>query len=355
MESDSRTLTENPIKMVVLIPAYKPSDKLLEIIGLLTADHDIHVVVVDDGSGPEFAGIFERSRRQLNTTVLVNAINLGKGAALKHGFNYILAHGPNDAAIITADADGQHASTDIRKVAELTRLEPASLVMGSRSFTGDVPLRSRIGNGISKWVYRALIGLKIDDTQTGLRGIPRSLAEASLSIRSNRYEFETEQLITASNLGIKIASVPIRTIYEDGNSSSHFNPIFDSLKIYFSLVRYAFSSILTTLIDLLCFIALLPITNNLMAANIGSRTVALFFQFILLQKFVFKTKNGLKTFVAFVAYVMFTGFVSAATQEQITLHLGVGHIYSKIFVETTIFFLNFLFMRDVLFRKNNDR
>src|SRR5437868_7587760 len=177
--------------------------------------------------------------------VLRNAVNLGKGAALKYGINYILTEGSKAIGIVTADADGQHAVLDIKRVGEMLRANPRAFVLGSREFGEKVPLRSKLGNSVSRVLYRLLLGLKLKDTQTGLRGMPLLLARNALSIHSNRYEFETEQLALSSSLGIEIVEIPIQTIYEDDNSSSHFDPFLDSLRIYFVVLRYTLSSILT--------------------------------------------------------------------------------------------------------------
>src|SRR6185369_8570471 len=166
------------------------------------------------------------------------AVNLGKGAALKTGINHALCTFPGLTGIVTADADGQHHPEDIRRVAETQREHPDALVMGARTFDADVPLRSRFGNILTRRLMQTLIGTKLQDTQTGLRGIPVGLAERLLLVEARGYEFELEMLIAARQAGVPVVEVPIRTIYEPGNKSSHFNPLTDSMKIYFVLLRF---------------------------------------------------------------------------------------------------------------------
>ena len=184
-------------KTILLIPSYQPTVLCCELLEELRRTDPTPIVVVDDGSGLAYQELFQRASQVADTVVLTNAINLGKGAAFKHGMNHILVNYPDCIGIVTADADGQHSVDDILKVADELRACPTEAVLGSRDFKRDVPLRSKLGNIISRYVYRFLIGLNLSDTQTGLRGIPRRLMELSLSIRSNRYEFETEQIITA--------------------------------------------------------------------------------------------------------------------------------------------------------------
>src|ERR1700729_1736405 len=46
-----------------------------------------------------------------------------------------------------------------------------------RGFAGEVPLRSRLGNSITRAMMRLVVGQRLSDTQTGLRAIPRELVE----------------------------------------------------------------------------------------------------------------------------------------------------------------------------------
>ena len=338
-------------KIIFLIPSYQPTVVSCELLEELRKTDPAPIVVVDDGSGPTYRELFQRAGRVPGTTVLTNAINLGKGAALKHGMNHVLVNHPDCAGVVTADADGQHAVSDILKIANELRAHPAEAIFGSRDFKRDVPLRSKIGNTISRYVYRFLIGLNLSDTQTGLRGIPHRLMELSLGIRSNRYEFETEQIIAAKTASFKFKEVPIQTVYIDDNSGSHFNPILDSFRIYFVLLRYALSSIATALTDLLLFYILTANGMSILSANMSARAFALWIQFMLLKKYVFKSKAGLSIFAAYVAYVFFSGYVSSVMQAQFAGHLLNSPLLAKVVVELVIWIVNFMFLRDIIFRK----
>ena len=103
-------------------------------------------MIVDDGSGPGFRDIFASVAEFPKVQVLRHAVNLGKGAALKTAFNHVAVHLPGPGGVVTADADGQHHPDDIERVARRLERHPDSLVLGSRSFGKDVPLRSRFGN-----------------------------------------------------------------------------------------------------------------------------------------------------------------------------------------------------------------
>ena len=95
---------------VFLIPSFKPTDILNDLVGQLRSASELPIVVVDDGSGPDHAEVFQRLKQIPGIRVLTNAINLGKGAALKHGMNHILVNFPDCVGVVTADADGQHTT-----------------------------------------------------------------------------------------------------------------------------------------------------------------------------------------------------------------------------------------------------
>lgn len=337
------------MSFVIIIPAYKPTGDLPRLLTELRALTDVPIIIVDDGGGSAYADIFDACVTAPNVTLLRNAVNLGKGAALKHGLNHALLTFPEATAFVTADADGQHRPADILAVA--IAATPEALVLGSRTFASDVPLKSKFGNIVSRHVYRIVAGIGVSDTQTGLRAISRRLAELSLAIRANRYEFETEQLIVARREGIAFREVPIETVYVDNNRGTHFNPLRDSLRIYFALLRYAASSIATTIVDLVVFVMLIGGGAGILWANLGSRAAAILLQFYLVKNFVFKSEGGLVRFALFAAYVWGMGLISAALQIQFADLTGARPIVAKVTVDAVLFVFNFVFLRQILFRR----
>jgi glycosyltransferase involved in cell wall biosynthesis len=336
--------------ILFLFPSYQPTVLFCELLEQFRRMDPSPIVVVDDGSGPAYEELFQRVGRVSDTIVLKNAVNLGKGAALKHGINHVLVNYPDCIGLVTADADGQHAVDDILKVANELRSRPAEAVFGSRDFKRDVPFRSKIGNVISRYVYRFLIGLNLSDTQTGLRGIPRRLAELSLSIRANRYEFETEQLIILTNERIGFREIPIQTIYIDDNRESHFRPLYDSLRIYFVLLRYALASAAAAATDLVTFWIIFGSTQQILLSNMSARMVSLWVQLALLQSFVFRRKISVRIFVEYIGLVLVSGLISSALQIQLLQLVNVP-LLTKIVADTLVFLFNFLFIRDFIFRR----
>ncbi len=336
---------------VVVIPAYKPLEAFGDFLGCLKSQGDFtDIVVVDDGSGEEYGGIFQAVEDLPGVVVLRHHTNLGKGRALKTAFNYCLGltkGGGPCAGVITADADGQHRVGDIIRIGRALAGNPEKLVLGSRAFGGqDIPLRSRFGNTVSRLVYRWLCGVNVSDTQTGLRGIPCGFLEECCGIEGERYEYETNMLLKAKELDIRFTEIPIETVYENSNSGSHFNPLRDSLKIYSVIFKYSLSSILSVVIDYLVFYYLYgkgaPVLAATYAARIGSSLV----NFGINRKVVFKNNgNFAAQFCKYLLLVLLSGTLSGTGIGLLKKLFGLPATITKVAVELALYFMNFYVQR----------
>lgn len=226
--------------MNILIPAYKPDIKMINLTETLLKE-GYEILVVNDGSGKEFDEIFSKLDKRI--TLLNHEVNKGKGRAMKTGFEYILENSPDSEGVIAVDADGQHLPDDIAKVKEKMVEKPDWIVIGSRLFKGDVPLRSRFGNSVTRFVFAVVSGLRLSDTQTGLRGIPYSRLKEMSELEGERYEYEMNMLMYIARKKIPISEVFIETVYIEDNASSHFNTVKDSIKIYKIIFKYIFKKI----------------------------------------------------------------------------------------------------------------
>lgn len=226
----------------VLIPSFNPTNKLPELIDQLTSLGVTQIIVVDDGSDTAHKTILDDLERQDKIVILHHAINMGKGAALKNGLKYVYENFPNTVGVVTADSDGQHLPKDIVAIGETLEKNKDNLIIGTRNFDKNIPLRSKIGNLLTRKIFKAIVGLKVSDTQSGLRGIPKDFIPELLEIRAQHYEFELDMLLAAKYSDRKIVEQKIETVYIENNKDSHFNPIIDSLKIYFELLRSFFKT-----------------------------------------------------------------------------------------------------------------
>lgn len=344
-------------KIVLLIPAYRPPASLPDLVAAVREEDTDgilqSIVIVDDGSGPDFAPVFARLQQQPGVSVVRHAVNLGKGAALKTGFNHALVTWPQITGIVTADADGQHAVPDIVRVSEHLANNPECLVLGVRAFLGEVPLRSRFGNVVSRWVFRAFTGLRVLDTQTGLRGWPRRYCLDSLPVVINGYDFELECLLRAnhrSNHALRVEQVPIKTIYSPGNTTSHFNPIRDSTRIYFVFARYCGASVLAALIDSITFSLLFASTANVALSQTAGRCLAVAFAFFVVRNVVFRSDANLgKSLAKYLALVVLMGFVSYSFIQFLHQRFALPVLPAKLLAEGLLFVANFTIQRELVF------
>lgn len=294
----------------VLIPAYEPGEALPALTRALM-DKGVPVVVVNDGSatGLEY---FERIRAQ-GAVVLEHKENLGKGRALKTGLAWMAEQGYE--GVVTADADGQHSLEDILRVARALAGGSRRLVLGIRDVSR-MPNRSRTGNCLTRTLFRLLYGIKLQDTQTGLRGIPLTGENRSglLSLTGERYEYEMEMLIEAGELfPAGIQELEIETIYlEDSDTSSHFRPLADGARIYSVLFRhfprFFLSSILAFLVDYSLFNLLYYLLfHRSVPAAVLARVVSAGVNYTVNRKLVFGSSYHLLGYVKICLVILLAG------------------------------------------------
>ncbi len=245
--------------VTVLIPSLDPDEAFVRYVGELIAAGFTDILTVDDGSAPENRRFFDAVEKFPECTVLRHEANRGKGRALKTGFKYFLEKYPNGekAGIVTADADGQHSAKDTLAVAEALAAR-GNLVLGTRDFDGpDVPPKSRSGNRITTRVFAMFFGKRVNDTQTGLRGIPYGFLPVCLGLPGERFEYEIRMLMSAVQRKLVFEEVPIETIYYAGNRATHFSAFRDSFRIYKVMVapfaRFAVVGILSFALDIALF------------------------------------------------------------------------------------------------------
>ncbi len=341
--------------MIILIPAYEPGERLIDLVESITRTTLAKgIVVVDDGSGPDFATIFQRAERS-GATVLrypdgESMTNHGKGYALKFGFATIAEASPGEP-IVCADCDGQHTVADIAKVANALAVGDAPLVLGSRAFTGTVPLRSRFGNSMTRLVFAAATRSRIGDTQTGLRAFAPSLHGWLQQLEGDRFEYELNMLLQARRDGVAIEEVPIETIYLEQNASSHFRPLVDSARIYWPIVKFSLSSISAFAVDFTVLLLAMSLTSNLAFSVIAARAVSASLNFSLNRRFVFDEGERVPWRAAAMRYGSLVLALMSANYLSLRLltSLGLGLVPAKLLTEVTLFALAYQVQHRVVF------
>lgn len=336
----------------ILIPAYNPDVKLLDLLSNLKKLTTISILVVDDGSKNECKYIFQRIQSESQAEVLTHCVNQGKGRALKTGINHLLNTNPELKIVVTADADGQHTPTDILNICNSSERFPSQIILGVREFSKDIPFRSWFGNKITSIVFQLLIGTKLRDTQTGLRGYPKSFLNQAMKTKGETYEYEMNILIESKMSGTKLAQIPIQTVYIEGNKSSHFNPFLDSMRIYFLFIRFIFSSVASFVVDVSLFsLCTMAFNLSLLSSAIIARAVASIFNLTINQNFVFKKqKSSIVYVIKYYALVVVILSLSYLFTNLILENTSIPVVPAKIIAEACLFLLSFAIQRDLIFK-----
>ena len=294
--------------VAVLVPAYEPDGRLVDYVDSLARSGFCHVVVVDDGSGDEFRGIFDSVEARPFCTVLRHDVNRGKGVALRTGLRYIRESLTDVSGVVTADSDGQHDAEDCRRLADMLEKHEECLLLGSRDFSlPAVPFRSRFGNRWSSITFLMLHGRWLPDTQTGLRAFQSSLIPFMLSVMGDRFEYEMGVLMAAARKGLPIEPVPIRTIYENGNAGTHYRPLVDTLRInrlvFADFIRFSGVSVASFVMDqcLAWMFALMLAAVGcerhgiIWASGFAARILSSVFNYSMNRAFVFRSRADIAT------------------------------------------------------------
>ena len=327
--------------MYVLIPAYQPDARLPRLIlELHRADPSTKIVVVDDGSGQKFSDIFEASATA-GAHVISYEHNRGKGYALREGFTWIRdVASDSQECVVTADADGQHTLNDIFRVGR-TCTDTGKSVLGVREFVGHVPARSRIGNTATSALFWLATGWKLKDTQTGLRAFPVALLPALLEVQGDRYEYELRVLLHLAKFRHPVTQIPIETIYEAGNPTSHFRPLQDSARIWAPLLKFAASSGVATIIDYVLVLVLNALTGALFFPVIAARLVSASVNFAMNRR-VFEA-TGVPLRRSALRYAALAVAVIAGSYTMLAVLTGIGMPLwiAKIIADTTMYLVSY--------------
>lgn len=352
------------MNVTIIIPSLNPDEKLEKVVGGLIEAGYKDIVVVNDGSDEAHKAPFDRIEKLEQCTVLTHEVNKGKGRGLKTAFKYILDNRKNIAGIVTVDGDNQHTVKDITACANLMLEEKDKLILGCRDFSGkDVPARSKFGNNLTSFIFKTACGLKISDTQTGLRAIPYQYLEYMLLIEGERFEYETNMLLSMKKYNIPFKECTIKTVYIEENQTSHFNPIVDSIKIYKIILKFMFSSIASSVIDILMYSILILVLTGLvddnvkiLAATFGARAVSSLFNCIFNKKAVFKSdepygKVLVKYYILCVIQTSISYFGVAGLNKLLNLNAGLLTTLVKVVVDTILFFISYRIQKAWVYKK----
>ena len=340
----------------VVIPAYKPDDRLPPYVSALKEAGVGKIVIVDDGSGKEYQPLFAQIPQDDVVHIISYEPNAGKGVALKRGMAYVKDECPEQAFVVTADSDGQHTVKDVLRMAESMAENSDGVLLGSRDFSQpDVPFKSRNGNRITSTVFKLLYGIWVSDTQTGLRGFARELLPMMIAVKGDRYEYEMNVLIECAHKRLPMRPLTIQTVYENNNEGSHFRAVRDSVRIYSVILagffRFISASVMSFVVDYLLYL----LFNNLVfsamgmtdvtriaASAVAARVLSGVFNYCMNRKFVFNDDTSAKkSFPRYLAVFFLIMILSAALTSGLHQCFGWNENIIKIPVDILLFFLSY--------------
>lgn len=354
------------MKISVILPSLNPDEKLMLVVKGLIAEGFDDIVIVNDGSDEAHMEPFRKAAEYKEVTVLTHEVNKGKGRALKTAYEYCLTNRKDIDGVVTVDGDNQHRPMDIKACCEKMYANPEYVVLGCRDFSGsNVPPKSKFGNNMTKGVFRFACGIKISDTQTGLRAIPAKYLDFMSQIKGERFEYETRVLLEMKKHNIDFLEVQIETIYIDENATTHFRPIKDSLIIYGVIFKYILGSLLSFLIDMGIFTLMQYLIGdkvtkslNIFIATATARIISSIFNFFYNRHAVFESEEKLGTTLGryYLLCVCQAG-VSYGFVNLLSFVFGASKILTsviKLFVDVILFIVSFQIQRRWVFNKKKE-
>ena len=337
----------------VIIPAYRPDKEMISVADQMW-ECGYKLLIVDDGSGEEYRAIFDVVSDIC--VVLRHPENRGKGAAIKSALSYIMRKREHRDVIGIMDADGQHLPEDMVKLLATAEAIEGILVLGVRSVGEKMPLRSRLGNEITRDIFHMVSGVRISDTQTGLRAFGTEMIPRLLAIKGERYEYEMNVLLTLAREKVPIHEIKIKTIYrDDDNSTSHFRAVSDSLRIYKDILKFTLSSLSSFVIDYLLFGLLMSVFPHtagfVLGSNIVARVISSYYNYSMNCRYVFRMGRTPGTAAD---YFLLAGLILVMNNvflESFIQILRIPVYPAKLLTESLLFVISWMVQRYMIFRK----
>lgn len=354
------------MKISVILPSLNPDEKLMMVVnGLLEEGFD-DIIIVNDGSDEAHMEPFRQAAEHKEVTVLTHEVNRGKGRALKTAYEFCIANRPDIDGVVTVDGDNQHRPVDIKACCEKMAENPDYVVLGCRDFSGDnVPPKSKFGNNVTKGVFRFACGIKISDTQTGLRAIPAKYLDFMSEIKGDRFEYETRVLLEMKRHYIDFLEVKIETVYIEENATTHFRPIKDSIIIYAVILKYILGSLLSFLIDIGIFTAMQFIVGgkvskgvNILIATVVARIISSLFNFFYNRNAVFESKENIgktmgRYYILCVCQMGISYGLVYLLSDVLNASKGITSVI-KLIVDVCLFLLSFQIQRKWVFSNKKE-
>jgi polyprenyl-phospho-N-acetylgalactosaminyl synthase len=214
----------------VVVPIFNEAEVIGPVVDNLT-DYFAHVVCIDDGSSDNSAEL----ARQAGARVLQHPMNLGQGAALQTGFDYVCRQ-PGATHVITFDADGQHLVSDALEMLELAKRKRISVVFGSRFLDKRTKpgLKKRIVLKLAVLFTRVFTGLRLTDAHNGLRVLSME-ALGFVRLEQNGMSHATEIVHQIAKSRLAWREYPVEVLYTE-YSKRKGQSLWNSVNILIDLI-----------------------------------------------------------------------------------------------------------------------
>jgi len=184
------------------------------------------VLVIDDGSDDDTKNI----AKEAGATVISHKKNRGKGAAIRTGFQY--AKENDFDFVVTMDGDGQHNPLEIPALLKNVVNNGHDISIGYRVGDGtEMPMWRKVGKRVLDYTTSMGTGGFVTDSQCGFRAFNKKAVESiAPTLKGNAFSVESEQLIKAHELGLKVINTNVTCKYKDLDSSTK-NPASHGLSV----------------------------------------------------------------------------------------------------------------------------
>ena len=355
----------------IVIPSYEPDERLIALLHDLDEKEMGPVIIINDGSDEKYDPLFKEAEEIITKRggkFIAYRPNRGKGRALKTAFSYITENMPDAIGCVTADSDGQHTPECITNIINTLIEKPDNLVLGVRQFKKDeIPWKSWFGNTVTISVFSYVAGMRVSDTQSGLRGIPFKFMKELINTKGERFEYEMQMLLECVGR-YDLTEIPIQTIYESKeNHQTHFKPVRDSLRIYKILgkkfIKYLFASLSSFVVDILLFHLLVLLFKDIMGAfyvtmaTVGARVISATYNYLINYKFVFNSRASRAASLTKYALLAIVQMSLSAGLVSLFVFLipNCWETLVKVIVDTTLFLISYAVQQRFVFSSKSDK
>lgn len=349
----------------IVIPSYEPDERLIALLHDLDAKEMGPVIIVNDGSSEEYDKTFAEAEAIITKRggkFISYRPNRGKGRALKTAFTYIKENMPGAIGCVTADSDGQHSPECINNIIDTLIEKPDNLVLGVRQFDKkEIPWKSWFGNTVTINVFSYVAGMRVSDTQSGLRGIPFKFMTELIDTKGERFEYEMQMLLECAGK-YDLTEIPIETIYESKeNHQTHFRPVKDSIIIYKVLgkkfFKFVFASVSSFVVDITLFYLFVLLFKDTFPAlyvtfaTVGARVISAVYNYLINYKFVFKSNASRATSLTKYALLAIIQMSLSAGIVSLIVYLfpGCWETLVKAIVDMILFLISYAVQQRFVF------